>query len=211
MRTIVLFVLMLVVVFVAAAGPASRPGSEPIMQEAMDILSRYGDSTVWDLTIDEMMEMAAAVSVPMQEAAYVRKSQAMSYMVPGSGQFRNGDALSGTLFLAADAAITAGVVVGVYALMPDELKLDYLNTSVSDIKSAWQSYASEVTAADVLPALGVMTGGMILQHGLSVWSSRHAGRLARRNIAEGTVRFEPRPFLVLGPHGAFGLGISMRK
>ena len=145
----------------------------------------------------------------MQEAAYVKRSKMASMIIPGAGQFINGEALSGTLFLVADVAVAAGTMVGAYFLLPSELhfdQLDYLNSSHTEIKTAWKTAMENATLAEMLPLAGVMTGGMLLHHLVSGFSARNAGQLARENIESGKVTFEPK----LNFGGKMGMGFSMK-
>lgn len=177
------------------------------------ILLEFRDRTPASLTFDEIEELTAALSIPAQKAAYVRGSAMASAVVPGLGQFKNGDPLSGTLFMLGDLVITAGTAIGMYFLLPPELQfdqLDYFNTPAADIQAAWESAHETATFADMWPIMGVATGGMILKQVLSHFSSRHAHGLAMERIANGTVTFEPRAGLSMGSHGGFGLGFGMK-
>ena len=165
-----------------------------------------------DLTFGEIEELTAALSVPAQKMAYIRKSAFASMMMPGAGQFVNGDALAGSLFLASDIAIVAGAALGLYFLLPPELQfdqLDYFNTPPAEIHAAWETAHETATFSDMLPMMAVATGGMILKHIVSSFSSHHASRLALENIQNGTVTFEPRGGVTMGEHGRLDLGFGM--
>ena len=143
-------VSILIILFVTAAVFAEEDGEskrrsheyESLAAEIDAILEDNADTSISDLTFGQLQELLGRLSVPMQEAAYIQRSSAASMMMPGKGQFMNGDALSGSLFLAADLAVVAGTLVGTYFLLPAELQfdqLDYLNTSHTDIMAAWRS------------------------------------------------------------------------
>ena len=67
-----------------------------------------------------------------------------------------------------------------------------------------------MTLAKALPIVGVAAGGMLLQGTLRLFSAHQAADQARTNIADGTVTFQPQPYLIAGPHG-MGFGMSFRK
>jgi hypothetical protein len=180
-------------------------------EEYADILSQYRDRTPANLTFGEIEELSGALSIPAQKMAYVRHSAMASMLVPGLGQFKNGDALAGTLFLLSDIAIVAGTAVGLYFLLPPELQfgqLDYFNTPPTDIHAAWETAHETATFREMLPIMSVATGGLILKHVVSHLSARHAYRLATENIQNGTVTFEPRGGM-MGP-GRMGMGFGIR-
>ena len=111
--------------------------------------------------------------------------------------------------LLADTAVAAGTLLGVYFLLPQDLRfnqLDYFNTSYSDIKNRWESH----TFMDLLPAIGVMAGGGLVSGALRVLSAKRAGKAARRNIEEGNITFEPKVMLSSYGAAAVGLGIGVK-
>ena len=182
-------------------------------EETDAILNEYRDRTPASLTFGEIEELSGALSVPAQKAAWLRNSAMASAVMPGLGQFRNGDPLSGTLFMLGDLAIVAGTALGMYFLLPPELQfgqLDYFNTPTSEIHAAWEAVEETATLADMWPIMGVATGGLILKHVISHFSSRHAHRLAMENIENGSVTFEPRVGFMTGSHGGMGLGFSLK-
>ena len=209
-RFAALLFMMMVTTALFAEGPLRR---DPFASEVRSILSEYRDRAPADLKFGEIEDLAAALSVPAQKSAYVRESAAASMIVPGLGQFKNGDPVAGALFLLGDLAVTAGTVVGLYFLLPPELRfdqLDYVNTPYPDIHAAWESAAANSTMAQTLPFWGVATGGMILKHVVAHVSARHAARLAVSNIERGEVTFEPRAGFIGDFHGRPGLGFGLR-
>ncbi len=206
-------VALFLIVGVAAAAIADGPmHSDPFAAEARTIMQEYWDRSPADLTFAEIDELSAALSVPAQKAAYVKKSAFASMMMPGLGQFKNRDPLAGSLFLLGDIAVTAGTAVGLYFLLPDELKadqLDYFNTPYADIRTAWESAYESATLVDSLPFWGVATGGMLLKNVLSHFSGRHAARLAMERIESGDVTFEPRAGIFSDMHGRPGIGFGL--
>jgi TM2 domain-containing membrane protein YozV len=209
-RCAALLILVAVTAALFAEGPLR---GDPFATEVRDILSGYRDRAPADLTFGEIEELAAALSVPAQKSAYVRKSSVASMVVPGLGQFMNGDPLAGSLFLLGDLTVTIGTTVGLYFLLPPELRfdqLDYFNTSYTDIHAAWETAARDATVAQTLPFWGVASGGMILKHIVAHVSARHAARLAVSNIERGEITFEPRAGFLAGFHGRPGIGFGLR-
>ncbi|MFW6288571.1 MAG: hypothetical protein ACOC2Q_02190 [Spirochaetota bacterium] len=215
MRRIVFITMAaLLAVGSVAAQPMRRGtiGGDRYRGEAEEILDDYSGRVPAELTFGEIEELAGELSIPAQKAVYVAKSTVASLIIPGMGQFMNGDAVAGSLFLAGDLLIAAGTFVGVYYLMPEALRfdqLDYLDTPKSQVKSTWETELGNLTLRDALPIAGVVTGGVILDHLLSRASAKHAGALARERIASGAVEFEPRPEIIIMAGGRFGLGMSM--
>jgi hypothetical protein len=197
------------VAFAAPGGRRPHPASldEAFLRAEMDqALAGERDTALGTLTVGQLQELLGRLSVAQQKAAFIARSRAMSMMMPGVGQFVNKDALSGALFLTADLALIAGTLVGAYFLLPADLRfdrLDYFNASYADISRRWESHSF----VDVLPTLAVLAGGGLLKAVLGGVSAHHAEKLARRNIEEGKITFEPR--LVLLPHGPMGMGWGM--
>ena len=191
--------------------PFARYGEGPYLDEARGILDEWEDRVPAQLTFGEIEELAGELSIPAQKAAYVHKSELASMVMPGTGQFMNDDAVAGALFVAGDLAITTGTLFGVYYLLPEEVRfdrLDYLDSSKTQVKDTWETALGEMTLGRSLSIAGVLTGGMLLDSALGYFSSRHAGKLARTRIEAGDVEFEARPEILFGA-GMFGFGMSM--
>jgi TM2 domain-containing membrane protein YozV len=220
-RWLVVVVLVMIAASVVAAAPkysrgrAHRPmmwleKEEKLLQEQLDAaLAARGSQALGDLTVAEAKELLDEISVAYQKAAYVAKSRAMSLMLPGLGQFMNDDPGMGALFLGADIVVGVGTLLGAYFLLPGEVQFDQLNyftDSFDEIETAWKGRSF----VDFLPTLGVLAGGGLVQAVLRGVSSKHAARLAEKNIAEGAVTFEPKAYLLpLGP-AAMGFGMGMK-
>ena len=184
-------------------------GHDRVVEELQKILGEEGDTKIGDLTFNEIEELLGRVSVPMQEAAHIQKSRAASFAFPGIGQYMNDDPLGGTLFLTSKIAVFAGTLVGTYFLLPQELQfgqIDYLNASKDTIKSAWGSQSF----MDLLPSIGVMAGGMLLQTGIRIFAASHAGKLAAQNIADGKITFEPLTLMTGAGGRGMGFGFGFR-
>lgn len=213
MKRLVFLILVLVLAMPAFAKEGGRDHhkeEDELAMEMQAVMDEYRDRTPASLTFGEMEEIAARLSVPQQKRAYVKKLSMMSFFMPGAGQFKGGDPLSGSLFLAADLAVVAGTTIGLYFLLPPELRfdqLDYFNSTADEIDTAWETAASNATLASSWQFWGVATGGMVLKHIVSHLSARHAGRLAMENIENGTVTFEPHVGLYKGMPG-FGFGMK---
>ncbi|WP_455383140.1 hypothetical protein [Salinispira pacifica] len=162
---------------------------------------------VGQLTVGELVRLANEVSVSRQQYEWVKRSQRASAVLPGVGQYMNGDSLSGTLFLGGDILLFAGTIVGAYFLLPEDLRfssISYFGDSSQKIHDAWNSHSF----SDFLPTIGVLAGGFILQGVLRVVSANHAAGLARENIREGRISFEPEPLFFSDKSGTFGFGVG---
>lgn len=179
-------------------------------QERQAVLNDYGDFVPSQMTIAEIQEVNGALSIPVQQERFVAGSAFASFIAPGLGQFINQDRRSGALFAAADFAITAGTLAGAYFLLPDELRadeLDYLDSTKTEIADTWEAAFTDITVAESLPLVAVLSTGFVLDRILAGFSARHAGRLALSRIEAGEIEFEPRPELIMR-HGRFGIGIG---
>ncbi len=214
MKRILLSLLILSVsVAVFAESDRGHHDKDGVGSEIEAILSNYDDIALGDVTLSDIQALAGELSIPLQRQAYVRKASKASMMMPGMGQFITGDTVGGSLYVAADVAIAAGTLVGLYFLLPPELQFDQLNyfTSTSaDIEAAWQTAKDNMTFANSWPIFAVAGGSMLLQHGLRFFSARQAGARARANIEDGTVTFEPRAMIITDRFGGIGLGMGFR-
>ena len=203
---------MLAAAAAAFARPPMGPGMDPhrfpientyLRAELDNLFSAEGE--LGALSYGQLRELAGLLSVARQKDRFVARSKAMSFMMPGSGQFLNKDYGSGAAFLAADLAVAAGTLIGAYYLLPDNVQfqqLDYFNTPFSKIRETWEDH----TFMDYLPSLGLLAGGGIVKAILGHFSSTHAGKLARRNIDAGKISFEPD--LLLLPDGGMMMGLG---
>jgi hypothetical protein len=186
--------------------PSRFPIEHAYLRAELDSLLG-GEGELGALTYAQLREAAERLSVARQKDRFVARSKALSLMMPGSGQFLNKDYGSGAGFLAADLALLAGTLVGAYYLLPSDLRfdqLDYFHDPFDDIHDAWRDHSF----TDYLPSLAVLAGGGVLKAILGQLSSAHAGRLARRNIDAGKIRFEPN--LLAMPDGGMMMGLGWR-
>jgi len=158
-----------------------------------------------EITIGELRELGARLSVTAQEEDYVRRARQSSRLMPGAGHFMIDESGRGALFSTTSVAIMAGTLVGAYFVLPDAVQfdeLDYINDSFRDIGDAWDGE----TIASILPAVGVLIGGGLVQAILGEIASNDAEKLAREQIDTGTKRFQPQPFFYPDPQGRLVLG-----
>jgi len=162
-----------------------------------------------DFTVGEAQDLLGEISIAYQKAAYVSKSRAASFMLPGMGQFMNEDPGMGALFLSLDVLTGVGTLLGAYFLLPDELQFDqlnYFNDSFQNIENEWKSQSF----MDLLPSLGVLAGGGLVQVILRGVAGSHAAKLAEQKIVAGEITFQPKlSILPMGP-GAMGFGMGMK-
>ena len=152
--------------------------------------AEFADKTIGDLNGSELVSWADRLSVARQKDAWLASSMRSSMMLPGKGQFMNGDSIGGGLFTAAHLATIAGTLVGWYMVLPADLKFDQLNyftDSFCTIKTRWENRSF----MDYLPSMGVMAGGMAVDMIWRIWSAQSALSLAKAGIDEGKVKFEP--------------------
>jgi hypothetical protein len=178
-------------------------------QQLEAVLAAEESSVLGELTVGEARDLLGEISIAYQKAAYVSKSRAASFILPGMGQFMNDDPGMGALFLSLDLVTGVGTLLGAYFLLPDELRFDQLNyftESYGNIESAWKDHSF----VDLLPSIGVLAGGGLVQAILRGVSSNHAAKLAEARIAAGQITFEPRLTILSGGPGAMGFGMDMK-
>ena len=209
------FSLILVAAFAAAAVAGAQQAAAPfapgqadgLQQELSAVLQEMSAAQLGTLSVADLVKVASRLSIARQKLAYVQHARMASMMFPGAGQFLTGDSLGGSLYLAGDLAIVAGVLIGGYFLLPPDLQFaqtDYLNNHFSDIRGKWEAHSF----MEYLPTLGVMAGGMLLKGLLGHFSAVNAAKEARQNIADGKITFTPN-FGRMG-RGGMGMGLGMR-
>jgi len=198
-KLLLLFLMMVVVASAFADGLLEIKGYgnddyRVYKEEATVILEVVDNTPIGEFTLNEMKELALDLSIPFQKMQFVKNSKTASAVLPGIGQYMNNDPLSGTLFLISSIAVTAGTLIGAYYLLPDELRfdsLDYFGDSRATIKERWENQSSN----DLMPTMGVMAAGFVVNGVIRLFSAAHAGKLAQKNIAEGKIQFEPKLML----------------
>lgn len=180
-----------------------------VAQALQLLLSENGNTSLSNLSTEKLSKALGVISVARQQQAYVRRSEISSLIMPGAGQFMNHSPGAGALFLGGHLATVAGTLVGAYFLLPSNLQfgsINYFTDSFTNIHNAWMGHSF----VDYLPSAAVLAGGMIVDHLIRHFAAENAGDLARTNIKNKKVTFQPEPFLLThGPHG-FGMGFGWR-
>jgi hypothetical protein len=216
---VVFSILMLAAgaLFAGSPGHSRRGDHHPMMgreaellEEQLDaVLAGEENTVLGELTVGEAQDLLGEISIAYQKAAYVTKSRTMSLMMPGMGQFMNDDPGMGALFLSLDVLTGVGTLLGAYFLLPGELQfgqLNYFTEPYATIETAWKGQSF----VDLLPSLGVLAGGGLVQAILRGVSGNHAANLAEQRISAGEITFEPKlAILPVGP-GAMGFGMGMK-
>jgi hypothetical protein len=188
-----------------AAGAPLPLGMWPELGAA---LQEMDTTQIGTLTVGDLAKLAGQLSIAEQRLRYVQRARHASLIMPGVGQFMTGNPVGGSLYVVGDVAVFAGTVLGAYFLLPPQVQftsVNYLTDPLQTICNAWQGRS----VLDYLPSVGVVAGGMIVQHILSHFASVDAARAARKNIADGKVTFTPNfNFGMMGP--GFGMGMMMR-
>jgi len=209
------YIAMLIVLVVSGMVAIAQPGmnhhnsaGESLFQKQLQaLLEAQKGKGIGSFTVEELQKIAEQLSIAYRQEQHINKSRAISFMHPGMGQYMNRDALGGTLFLIGDLAVVAGTLVGAYFLLPADLQfeqLNYLTEPFSSIKERWLARNLE----EALPVLGVLAGGALVKFGLGALSSSHAGGLAKKNVSEGKIKFEPHLFW--DGHSGMGMGMRMK-
>ncbi len=162
-------------------------------REEMDrLLAEKGARQVGSLTLEELHQIAGELSISIQKTYYIEKSRHASMMMPGLGQFRNGDTLNGVLFTTANVLTLTGAFLGAYFLLPEDVQFHETNPftdDISDVRRAWGDHSF----VEYLPSIGGFLGGVALNILVRILSANHAENLARKNIENGRVEFDPYP------------------
>ncbi len=158
--------------------------------ELKSVESELGSRKLGEISVAELQPYRERIALAVQKDQYVARLAARSYLMPGYAQFATGDGAGGAAYLAGNIALTAGALVGFYVFLPNDLKfdrLDYLDTSLSGIRNAWQAHSIR----DYLPAFGVMMACVVADQGLRYLASRSAVDVARNAVDSGKAKLEP--------------------
>lgn len=200
-------VSVIVLALAVAAIAAAKPRIPSMREEVASALEQYSPKEIGALTVGELEQIAEKVALAHRKASFVPRSAMMSMMMPGMGQFANGDRVGGALFAGANLAIAAGSIAAAWLLLPADVQPQSLFIiPVGDIKPRLETH----TPLEYLPAFGAMAGGMLLDGILRAASARHAASLARRNIAEGKLDFSPEAGAV-GPGFMMGMRVRVKR
>jgi hypothetical protein len=160
------------------------------LRELSGALEEQEGARIDSLTLGDISDIAAQVSVRLQAERFIAESRRVSFVHPGAGHLMNGEKTTGALLMGANVAIIAGTVVGAYFLLPNDIRFDELNyfeDSFGDIETAWKS----TSFVDYLPAAGVVVGGLVVKGVLGYFAAQGAERLARERVESGAITFEP--------------------
>ena len=175
--------------------------------EIQAIEAERGTQTMGDLKVSDSIAVMKRLDVAREKDQYLRDMATASFWWPGAGQFITGNVTEGLLHTGVHLGLTVGTVVLANAVLPSDVRLgnmDYFGTSFTTIHNTWSNH----TLGDYLPTIGVVLGGALVDGALRAWSARDARHLAREQIDEGRITFEPR-FDFSDRHG-FGMGMGMR-
>lgn len=197
-RTVLLtLTLLIATALVAGAEERMEMGEVPGYETAIDeFIQEYIGEEAGSITIGEYRSLIAELSVLRQEAAYVRRTAGSSFIMPGSGHVMNDAVGQGILFGTGGVIVSAGTLVGAYFLLPESVQfteLNYFADPFGEIESAWKA----LSFTDLLPSLGVLAGGGLVDMIYRGIVAKNAAELARERIESGEKEFEPEFGLLL--------------
>ncbi len=158
------------------------------------IRTELGDQEFGELTLARLEPYWTRMNLALSKDQYLQRVSKMSMILPGAGQFENGDTSKGVGFLSFHIAVVTGTLAGFYFLLPADLRfdrLDYFNTSFKDINDAWEAHSLN----DYLPSIGLMLAGSLIDLGVRFWASGDAYSGARAAVDSGRAELKP----VAGP------------
>jgi hypothetical protein len=198
-------ILLLGAAMLCAVTAFPRPRTfNPVAEAVAALAEDRGGSELGAMTVSDVEEAVARLSVAMRQEAWIRGSAISSLALPGLGQFLNRDPLGGSLYLAGSVAVAAGTLIGAYFLLPPNMQQNWFTTPIGDIEEDFAANG----AIEYLPSLGVMAAGAVLDAVLRCVSASAAARLAERRVLDGTVSFKP--VLITSGKG-MGLGVKIRR
>lgn len=181
-----------------AGGPAGMHGAlfgaGPFGSDPSFLATALGDRKLGDLDGPALADLAKQLRTTALERAYVARASALSFMMPGAGQFYAGNPAGGAAFAAGQLAVVGGTLAGAYFLLPADLRFDSLNyfaAPISTIKTTWENHS----IADYLPTMGIMAAGMIVDMPLRFFASKGAAADALAAVKAGKVNLET----IVGP------------
>jgi hypothetical protein len=175
-------------------GFISQTQPVPAAREFQEILDGARAMALATVTVNDLTHLLELASVANQQQEHVERSARLSFMVPGLGQFMNGQTGTALGFMAGNLAINATALVVGYLLLPasvQHINLNYLQTPMADIDARWQA----LTVSELLPSVAVAVSGSILSAIIRHFASRDARSVARQAIEAGAVTFRPAPLM----------------
>ena len=198
-------ILLLGAALLCAAGAFAKPRTfNPVAEALAALAADRGESELGAMTVSDVEKAVARLSVAMRQEAWIHGSAMASLALPGLGQYLNRDPLGGSLYLAGDAAVVAGTLVGAYVLLPDDVQAGWFTTSIGTLEGTFRSHS----VVEYLPSLGVLAAGAVVDAVLRCVSARGAARLAEQRLLDGTISFEP--VLITSGKG-MGFGVRVKR
>lgn len=210
--------MIAVCIAIGAGGLSAQPawqkhmGEEPVSEFSLSgpyakaelgaIRTELGDREFGELTLARLEPYWTRMNLALSKDQYLERVSKMSMILPGTGQFENGDTSKGVGFLSLHIAVVTGTLAGFYFLLPADLRfdrLDYFKTSFKDINDTWEAHSLN----DYLPSIGMMLAGTLVDLGVRFWASGDAYAGARAAVDSGRAELKP----VVGP-GFLGVGVS---
>lgn len=201
MRKVLLLGAALLCAAVAIAEPRTF---HPVAEAVAALAQGREESKLSAMSVSDVEEAAARLSVAMKQEAWIRGSGVASLALPGLGQLLNRDPLGGSLYLAGSVALAAGTLAGAYFLLPDGVRGNWFTTPIGDIEDAFAGHG----LVDYLPSLGVMAAGAVADAVLRCVSAKGAACLAERKVLDGTISFDP--VLITSGEG-LGFGVRFKR
>lgn len=161
-----------------------------VKAELAAVKTNLGDKPIGELTLNQLSPYWDNMSLAISKDNYLNEAFMMSFMMPGAGQFRNGDALEGLGFMALNVSVIAGTLIGSYFLLPADLRFDkmnYFSASFKTIGDTWYNHSFN----DYLPSIGAMILGCLIDFGVRVWSASDAYSASKTAIDSGKIKMEP--------------------
>ena len=126
-----------------------------------------------------------------EEVSYVTRSALLSAVMPGFGQFLNGDIRSGMSDFLSDMLLASATIVLATAVLPPAVRpdnLSYLGTTFLQIENKWE----QVTPAELIPSLATLLIGGAAGVALRFASASRAEELAIWNLNSGAIEWDQR-------------------
>lgn len=161
-----------------------------VKAELAAVKTNLGDKPIGELTLNQLSPYWDNMNLAISKDNYLNEAYMMSFMMPGAGQLRNGDALEGLGFMALNVSVIAGTLIGSYFLLPADLRFDkmnYFSSSFKTIGDTWYNHSLN----DYLPSIGTMLLGCIIDFGIRFWSASDAYSDSKTAIDSGKVKVEP--------------------
>ena len=181
--------LVTFLVICAATMAFADEDETPAENQIRLILEQASEVGLADLSVGDLTQTMALLSVAQQQREHVKHSARFSAMVPGLGQYVNGELGRGLIFAAADLVVGVAAAALAYWLLPPAVQwrnLNYLQTPIVDIETRWKA----LTPGELIPSVAVAASGSLVGLVIRRFASEDAATLARARISEGSIVFE---------------------